>query len=226
MLHLFRSAGPSQSCQKKPRRILSARPVMMLSSVVMPLNSATFWKVRAMPLRAPPRGAASARAGLPLNVIWPLLRMIEAVDAVEHRRLAGAVRADDGADLAFADVERDAGERSDPAEGERDIIDRRAAARQPRCPARWGLSCPPPRYVIAGLDPAIHPLRPTRSAGFEQKMDARVKPRMTGTPLSGLLQRRHGRGLTSRIFRRAETSPCVRPRTSPRSQCPPRFAPE
>ena len=46
-------AGPwRSSCQKKPRRIFSARPVMMLSSVVMPLNSATFWKVRAMPPRA------------------------------------------------------------------------------------------------------------------------------------------------------------------------------
>src|SRR5262247_1103293 len=44
------SAGPNRnSCQKNPRRIFSVRPAMMLSSAVMPLNSATFWKVRAMP---------------------------------------------------------------------------------------------------------------------------------------------------------------------------------
>src|SRR3712207_7813130 len=36
-----------------------------------------------------------------------LARVVETVDAVEHRGLAGAVRADDGADLALPDVERD-----------------------------------------------------------------------------------------------------------------------
>ncbi len=42
--------GPSRSaCQSMPRCIFSVRPVMMLSSVDMPLNRATFWKVRAMP---------------------------------------------------------------------------------------------------------------------------------------------------------------------------------
>ncbi len=47
------SAGPNRnSCQKKPRCILSVRPAMMLSSAVMPWNNATFWKVRAMPPRA------------------------------------------------------------------------------------------------------------------------------------------------------------------------------
>ena len=45
-----RCAGPQCSmCASRPRRILSVRPVMMLSSVDMPLNSATFWNVRAMP---------------------------------------------------------------------------------------------------------------------------------------------------------------------------------
>jgi hypothetical protein len=37
------------TCQKKFLCIFSVRPDMMLSSVDMPLNSATFWKVRAMP---------------------------------------------------------------------------------------------------------------------------------------------------------------------------------
>ena len=43
-------AGPKwMACANSPRRILRVRPVMMLSSVDMPLNSATFWNVRAMP---------------------------------------------------------------------------------------------------------------------------------------------------------------------------------
>ncbi len=46
-------AGPwRSSCQKKLLCIFSERPAMMLSSVDMPLNSATFWNVRAMPPRA------------------------------------------------------------------------------------------------------------------------------------------------------------------------------
>ena len=43
-------AGPTRSIwARMPRFIFSVRPVMMLSSVDMPLNSATFWNVRAMP---------------------------------------------------------------------------------------------------------------------------------------------------------------------------------
>ena len=46
------SAGPCHSiCQNRPRFIITERPAMMLSSVDMPLNSATFWKVRAIPWR-------------------------------------------------------------------------------------------------------------------------------------------------------------------------------
>ncbi len=43
---------------------------------------------------------------LPLKVMRALLRVVEAVDDVEHRGLAGAVRTDDGAHLALPDVER------------------------------------------------------------------------------------------------------------------------
>ena len=51
-----------------------------------------------------------------------LLRMIKAVDDVEHRRLAGAVRADDGAYLAAPDFEGDVADGAHPAEGERDVL--------------------------------------------------------------------------------------------------------
>ena len=124
MLDLLGGAGPTRSgCQNKPRRIFSVRPVMMLSSALMPLNSAMFWKVRAMP----PWAASCGRilhARLALEGDAALLRMIEAVDDVQHRRLAGAVRADDGADLALADVEGDVAQRLHAAERQRDVLDR------------------------------------------------------------------------------------------------------
>ena len=53
----------------------------------------------------------------------PLLRVVDAVDDVEHRRFAGAVRADDRADLVLPDVEGNALERNHPAEGKRDAVD-------------------------------------------------------------------------------------------------------
>jgi hypothetical protein len=71
----------------------------------MPLNSATFWKVRAMPGSWPPHRAASASGPSPLECDHPFLRMIKAVDDVEHRRLAGPVGPDDGADLTLVNVE-------------------------------------------------------------------------------------------------------------------------
>src|SRR5215475_12347462 len=43
LLDLFRERRAIRiSCQKNPRRIFSVRPAMMLSSALMPLNSATF----------------------------------------------------------------------------------------------------------------------------------------------------------------------------------------
>ena len=64
-------AGPwRKSCQKKRARIFSVRPAMMLSSVVMPLNSATFWNVRAMPCDAATCGRIFARV-VPLKVMRP-----------------------------------------------------------------------------------------------------------------------------------------------------------
>jgi len=70
----------------------------------MPLNSATFWNVRAMAARRPVRPHLLARLAAEGDAAF--LRLIEAVDDVEQRRLAGAVRSDNRADLALADVER------------------------------------------------------------------------------------------------------------------------
>ena len=47
-----RAAADAQiACSRKLAFIFRLRPVMMLSSTLMPLNSAMFWKVRAMPHR-------------------------------------------------------------------------------------------------------------------------------------------------------------------------------
>src|SRR3546814_10894557 len=51
-------------------------------------------------------------------------RLVEAIDAVEHRRLAGAVRADDREDIALADLEADVVDRGDAAEAEPDVLKR------------------------------------------------------------------------------------------------------
>ena len=65
------------------------------------------------------RGEARQRAALELDVA--VGEAIDAADAVEQRGLAGAVRADQAADLAVADVERDAAQRDDAAEAHRHV---------------------------------------------------------------------------------------------------------
>src|SRR6266545_8278681 len=63
------------------------------------------------------------RAPLALEDDAAVLRVIEAVDDVEQRGLARAVGADNGADLAFADIEGNAADCLDAAECERDVLD-------------------------------------------------------------------------------------------------------
>ncbi len=53
---------------------------MMLSSTLMPLNSAMFWKVRAMPISAAWCESMSL-AGLAAEGDRALLRLVDAVDA-------------------------------------------------------------------------------------------------------------------------------------------------
>ena len=55
----------AQQLPEEARFILSVRPAMMLSSVVMPRNSATFWNVRAMPPLGRFSAAACASASRP-----------------------------------------------------------------------------------------------------------------------------------------------------------------
>ena len=77
---------------------------MMLSSTLMPVNSAMFWNVRAMPCAAASCVSMSRRC-FAAKGDRPLLRVVDAVDDVEQRALAGAVGADDRAHLVLAHVE-------------------------------------------------------------------------------------------------------------------------
>src|SRR5205085_1077814 len=60
---------------------------------------------------------------LPAEGDRALLRLVHAVDAIEHRALAGAVRPDDRADLMLAHVERNIREGLHATERERDVLD-------------------------------------------------------------------------------------------------------
>ena len=102
-----RTTGSRSALAMKPERPRWCAPTRMLSRTLMLRNSATFWKVRPMP--RPGHAVARQlleRAALELDVA--VGEAVEAADAVEQRGLARAVGADQAADLAVADVERDA----------------------------------------------------------------------------------------------------------------------
>ena len=85
----------------------------------MCLNSSMFWNERATPRRAIRLGRVRVSSWVPVAVVQhdrPLLGPVEAADAVEQARLAGAVGADHGVDVALVDLERDVLERAHPAE--------------------------------------------------------------------------------------------------------------
>jgi hypothetical protein len=66
---------------------------------------------------------AHSRARLAAKQDAAGLRLVEAVDDVEHRGLAGAVGADDGADFPFSNVEGDVRNGLHPAERERNVLE-------------------------------------------------------------------------------------------------------
>ncbi len=77
-----------------------------------------------------------------------LLRVIEAVDDVQHRGLAGAVRPDDRPDFALLDIERDVADRLHAAEGQRDVVDlEQVAARRDTVVGAQRV----PRHVFADM---------------------------------------------------------------------------
>ena len=188
--------GPSHSaCCRKLDCIFRLRPVMMLSStrhaleqrdVLEGARDAALGGVVAGPCR----GAAAPR-----NAIVALLRTVHAVDHVEHRALAGAVGADDGADLVLAHVEGNVGQRLHAAEGERDAVrGRRITSPTRRC---GRCSCGSPSRSRASRSPSVAADR-WRHAAFPSAAARSSHRRSRGRP---------------------RPCRCGRPRTSPASRC-------
>ena len=112
------------------RRTAATRPAVSsawqqrstFSYAVRLANSRMFWNVRAMPSRHW-RGPATADDSLPPKTDRRPRRLVDAGDQVEHRGLAGAVRADQADQLARADLQ---------AKGRRPPSGRRTRSVQPR----------------------------------------------------------------------------------------------
>ncbi len=156
-----RRAGRAGRASVKPEARISALcwATIRFSSTVMPANRRMFWNVRATRAelaRCVKSGSRSSRNSAPSGVraarIMPSRRLVEAGDAVEHRGLAGAVRADQRGDVAAARVEGeivdgDAGRRSAWSDARRSRI---GSVRQRLMPrpsatmlgARWSSSRP------------------------------------------------------------------------------------
>ena len=80
-------------------------PTITFSSRVIDGNRARFWNVLAMPRAAMPWAGTASRS-LPSYVDAARGRLVDPADDVEHRRLAGAVGADQPADVPCLDRER------------------------------------------------------------------------------------------------------------------------
>ena len=124
-----RPCGSRMALSKKLVPLRLWQPTLTLSSTDMRSNSATFWKVRPMPMCGMSwRGRFEDRLALEQHVA--AVRRVEAAQAVEEGRLAGAVGADQAGDLAGKDIEGYAIERHDAAEANRDVADAQQAAQR------------------------------------------------------------------------------------------------
>ena len=185
------------------------RPIFMLSSTVMPLNSAMFWKVRAMPQRGRAGAACSAVMSWPSKRMRPRAGRVDAADAVEDAGLAGPVGADDGEEVVRVDLEADAGEGGDAAELEVYRVEAQQRHAEPPTAARWmgGGQSPAPvsstharperlsRDPEQGIDsPEGRTVRKTREWGATYSDAATLSIALTRCPLPLLARRRRGGG--------------------------------
>ena len=117
----------------KPRRPASDRfsrpkqaPTVQFSSTVMAPSGCTIWCVRASPCA---RDAIGRHAGDVDAAKHDTagIRREDAVDEIEQRRLAGAVRADEAEDLVFGDGEAQILHRGETAEALAQVLDGSAA---------------------------------------------------------------------------------------------------
>ena len=109
---LRRKPASKAPCAARSGCMWTWRPSRMLSSTLMPLNSARFWNVRATPRRADRVRRHAGDVAAVEQDVAPL-RRIKAGDRVGERRLAAAVRADEAEDLAALDPHVDAVQRDD-----------------------------------------------------------------------------------------------------------------
>ena len=126
-------AHARQEQQIARRRLVRAmrwRPISRFCSTVACSNSSMFWKVRAMPQRRRRRAAPRGERAGPRTRSRPQVGVIDAADQVEDRRLAGAVRADEGEDLAALHVEADVVDGDARRRSARRGCEPRAAARR------------------------------------------------------------------------------------------------
>ena len=94
-----RTTGRRSALAMKPERPVWCAPTSMLSRTLMLRNSATFWNVRPMPRPAMRWRGMPGQRLVPSNSDIARAGAVEATDAVEQRGLAGAVGADQAADL-------------------------------------------------------------------------------------------------------------------------------
>ena len=99
------------------------QPMRTLSSTDRLGNSATFWKVRPMPISAILCGGRVRMLGA-FHQDVAGRRLVEPGQAIEQRGLAGAVRSDQAEDLALVHVEGHAVQRDDAAEHDADVANR------------------------------------------------------------------------------------------------------
>ena len=115
------------------------------------------------------------RPGAPLEGDGAMIGVIESVDDVEHRGLARAVGADDGADFSLPDVEGNIPQRFDTAKGQRYALDLKqdiAGVRRPHAAfSRESAGCMSRILTRA----AIVPLRPS-SKVTSVEMSASCEP--------------------------------------------------
>ncbi len=134
------------------------------SSTVMPANRRMFWNVRATrarrAIRWPGRRLQVVRAAIGMDQAQLAGgRAVEPGDAVKHRRLARAVGADDGGDVAAPCCEGQVRHGRQAAEPHDQILDRQqrvAVSHGPAPPVSAAISCRSPSATV-GVRPDTRP---------------------------------------------------------------------
>ena len=152
MRGLLGARAPVAQRSRPTRRpcVRTCRPIITFSSAERLANSRMFWNVRAMP-RAATSCGFRPRERPAVERERAAVRVVDAGEHVEQRRLARAVGPDQPVDLAVADRERHVGERLHAAEALADAFGRQQRQRSPGIAA--GHARRPPEASSARLPP-------------------------------------------------------------------------